>query len=72
MSSAEIKKLYAVSRRGFGSLPVLVKMGKTEWKTSIFPDSRSGTYILPIKAAVRRAEGAFEGEEMSFSITIAI
>ena len=34
----EIKEKYASSSRGFGSLPVEVKIGKTVWKTSIFPE----------------------------------
>lgn len=41
--------------RGFGSVRVLVTVGSTEWKTSIFP-SDDGTYSLPIKKAVRTAE----------------
>ena len=52
-----IRKRYAGPRRGFGAVRVRVKIGKTQWETSIFPDKRSGTYILPLKAAVRRAEG---------------
>src|SRR5690554_2427218 len=42
--------------RGFGSLRVEVTIGATVWRTSIFPDSSAGTYVLPIKKAVRQAE----------------
>lgn len=49
-------------KNGFGSIRVRVKTGKTAWDTSIFPDSRSGTYLLPVKASVRRAEGLEDGE----------
>lgn len=52
-------------KNGFGSIRVEVKVGKTVWGTSIFPDSRSGTYLLPIKASVRRAEGLEDGEKVS-------
>lgn len=41
---------------GFGSVRVLAQIGDTSWKTSIFPDKKSGSYILPVKAAVRNAE----------------
>jgi hypothetical protein len=57
-------------KRGWGSVRVRAHIGETTWDTSIFPDSRSGTYILPIKASVRRKEGVFEGDTVSFSITL--
>lgn len=43
-------------RRGFGSVRVDVTVGGTSWRTSIFPDSRTGTYMLPVKKEVRTAE----------------
>ncbi len=41
------------------------KIGKTNWRTSIFPDSKSGTYLLPVKATVRRVEGIDDGDTVS-------
>src|SRR3989338_8825357 len=60
--SALIKERYRGPRRGFGGIRVKVVLGKTKWATSIFPDSRSGTYLLPLKAAIRRAEDISEGD----------
>lgn len=68
--SVSIKKQFGTKKRGWGSLPVLVKVGKTNWNTSIFPDSTSGTYLLPVKATVRKAEGLFAGEDVDFSLKI--
>lgn len=48
--------------RGFGSLRVEVTLGATTWRTSIFPSKGQGTYVLPIKRAVRRAEGLTDGD----------
>lgn len=48
--------------RGFGSVPVRVGIGSSRWKTSIFPDSSTGCYSLPIKKPVRRAEGILPGD----------
>lgn len=48
-------------RVGFGSVRVQVTVGNTAWKTSVFPDKNSGSYLLPIKAAVRKAEGLQDG-----------
>jgi hypothetical protein len=67
--AATIKKAHGANRRGFGSLPVSVTLGKTRWNTSIFP-SKDGTYLLPLKAAVRSKEGAFQGERVKIFITI--
>lgn len=44
-------------RRGFGSVPVEVTVGATTWTTSIFPSKTESAYILPVKKAVRDAEG---------------
>ena len=68
--SAELKEKYAKMKRGFGSLRVRVTLGKTSWDTSIFPEKRSGTYLLPLKAAVRRAEGIQEGDTIQFTLAI--
>ncbi len=65
-----IKKEHGSNARGFGSLPVTVTIGKTFWNTSIFPDRRSGTYLLPLKAQVRKKEDIYADDTISFSIAI--
>ena len=42
--------------RGFGSVPVRASIGSSTWTTSIFPGA-DGRYVLPVKKAVRTAEG---------------
>lgn len=66
--SAKIKKTVKV-KRGFGSVRVEAKVGKTAWRTSIFPDSKSGTYVLPMKAQVRRAEAIEDGDVVLLKIS---
>lgn len=68
--SAVIKNLFGKNARGWGSLPVMVKIGKTVWDTSIFPDRKAGTYMLPVKAAVRKNEGLFDGDMISYSLKL--
>lgn len=68
----EIKEKYGKYAKGFGSLPVTVTIGKTIWQTSIFPDKYSGSYILPLKARVRKKEEIEAGEKVTFSIVIRI
>lgn len=54
--SAEIREIPR-PQRGFGSVRVEVRVGLSTWRTSIFPDSTQGAYVLPLKRAVREAEG---------------
>lgn len=68
--SALIKKTFGSLARGWGSLPVSATIGDTTWNTSIFPDSKSGTYLLPVKAVVRRAEGIVERDTVNVALTI--
>ena len=68
--SEEIKKLFGTKARGWGSLPVEITLGKTRWKTSIFPDKKSGTYLLPLKAAIRKKEGASYDGTVSFLLNV--
>lgn len=58
-------------RRGFGSVKVRVRIGATEWRTSVFPDKASGSYVLPVKKAVRTAQDVDIGDTASFEIDIA-
>jgi len=65
----EIKKEYIWPRRGFGAIPVYVTVGKTRWKTSIFPE-KGGAYVLPIKKSVRVAEAIHAGDTISLRIEV--
>jgi hypothetical protein len=65
-----IKEAFGALKQGWGSLPVTVTIGQTVWKTSIFPDSKSGSYLLPVKAEVRKKEKIGVGDTLTFSIEI--
>jgi hypothetical protein len=54
--SEEINDRFGDKKRGWGSLPAEVTIGKTRWQTSIFPDTKANTYLLPIKSDVRKKE----------------
>ena len=57
---AVMRKLELGRSRGFGSLKVRARIGESAWATSVFPDKVRG-WLLPVKAAVRKAEGLVEG-----------
>lgn len=66
----EVLDLAGPVARGFGSLRVEVSVGGTVWRTSIFPDSSSKTYVLPVKKAVRKAEGVQAGDRVHVHLRI--
>ncbi len=59
-----------VEPRGFGSVRVTATVGATTWSTSVFPDASSGSYVLPVKAAVRRAESLDEGAVVTVHLVV--
>lgn len=59
----------SVKKRGWGAVKVIAKIGKTKWSTSIFPQ-KSGAYILPIKADVRKKENILLEHEVEVTLVI--
>jgi hypothetical protein len=66
----ETRAVLASDRLGFGSIPVEVTIGATTWRTSLFPDSASESYVLPVKKAVRTVERLVEGDEVEVSLRV--
>jgi hypothetical protein len=70
--SEEIRDYAAtLPRAGFGSVRVAVRIGGTTWSTSIFPDAKTGVYVLPVKKSVRRWEHAEAGDTVTVSLEVA-
>ena len=68
----EIKTSLRGMRRGWGSLPVKATIGKTSWKTSIFPERKSASYVLPVKADVRKRENIEAGDTVVLALEVTI
>ena len=60
---------FAEQRRGFGSVRVEATIEGVTWRTSIFPQ-KSGGYILPIKADVRRRAGISADDEATVTLEL--
>jgi hypothetical protein len=69
-ASEEIRDLAGGSRRGFGSLRVRVTVRGSAWTTSIFPGGGGGSYVLPIKRAVRKAEALDVGDVATVTVEL--
>lgn len=63
--STEIRSKY---KTGFVKIEATV--GKTKWLTSLFPHKLSDSYLLCIKASVRKAEGVFAGDEIKVFVKL--
>lgn len=68
----QIKFIVNPKQVGFGSLRVVATIGETSWQTSIFPDGKRGTYLLPIKAQVRKKEKLEAGSKVSVALEISL
>ena len=68
MQSGDLKEISRLVTYGWGVSPVSVRIGKTEYQTSLFP--KDGLYIVPIKASVRKAEGLEEGDDVTIQLVV--
>ena len=57
-------------RHGFGSIRVEARIGGTSWDTSLFPDSTTGSLLLPVKRDVRLAERIGAGSSCAVTVNL--
>jgi hypothetical protein len=67
--SGEIRAHAFAGPRGFGSVRVEAVINGISWRTSVFP-LKSGGYILPVKAKVRRDAGIAAGDEVTVTVEL--
>ena len=58
-------------RKAFGSVKVSASIVGQRWSTSLFPDSKSGSYLLPVKKGIRTAAGISAGDEVDVELELA-
>lgn len=68
LQSRDLKSISNLVTYGWGVIPVHVRIGRTEFETSLFP--KDGLYLVPIKARVRKAEKLSEGDEISVRLEV--
>ena len=66
----EIEEVSRPVQRGFGSVRVRVTVGRTTWSTSLFPDNKAQSYLLPMKKPVRTAEGLRVGDQVDIELEL--
>ena len=53
---------------GWGMIPVAATIGATRWTTSMY--AKDGGYVLPLKDAIRRAEGIELGDVVDVALSL--
>lgn len=65
--SADLRAAARLLTYGWGVIPVRVRLGATEWTTSLFP--KGELYLVPIRKAVRLAENVEEGDTVALRLS---
>lgn len=64
----DLRAISGLVTYGWGVIPVQVRLGKSTWKTSLFP--KDGSYIVPIRASVRKAEQVGAGDNVRVRLEV--
>jgi hypothetical protein len=68
----DIEAAFGHRAAGFGSIRVEVTIGATTWQTSLFPDNKRATYLLPVKKPARIAESIVAGSRPEVGIRVLV
>lgn len=68
--SKEIRKYLQSEEEGWGRLKATAKIGDSEWNTAIWFDTKGNTYLLPLKAEIRKKECIEAGKNLEVIIWI--
>ena len=67
--AGEFRAQSLAQRGGFGSVRVEATIDDVTWRTSVFPQ-KSGGYILPVKAEVRRRANIAAGDDVMLTLDL--
>jgi hypothetical protein len=67
---AELDEVAAMVSYGWGMIPATVRIGGTEWTTSLWP--KDGGYVVPLRDAVRRAERIGDTDTVAVRLSVAV
>ena len=68
--SKEIRDSFKHLEEGWGRMKVTAKLGGSEWQTAIWFDTKQDTYLLPLKAKIRKKENVAPGENVDILILV--
>lgn len=63
-------RFYRAKHSGFGTVRVKVSIDETCWETSLFPDKKSDSFLLPIKASIRKKLSIVVGDRIDLMLQL--
>lgn len=66
----DIREVSKIVSYGWGVIPCSVTIGKTTITTSLFP--KQGSYLVPLKDALRKPEGLKVGDAVKVTLNVAV
>jgi len=69
-TAKEIRNFFKSEEEGWGRLKVTAKIGNSSWQTAIWFDTKSATYLLPLKAEIRKKENVTADKNTAVTLFI--
>ena len=66
--TTEIREDFKCLEEDWGRMKVTAKLGSSEWQTAIWFDTKQDTYLLPLKAKIRKQENVILGEDLQVTV----
>jgi hypothetical protein len=70
--SQKVRNNHFSAEEGWGRLKAQAQVGNTYWETSIWFDLKRSSYLLPIKAIIRKKEKLVIGKAVSLKLVIKV
>lgn len=67
---ADVVAEQGAGNKAFGSVKVTADIGGHSWQTSLFPDTKAGSYLLPVKKAVRTNASISAGDQVEVRLEL--
>jgi hypothetical protein len=68
--SKEIRTYLKSEEQGWGRMKATAQIGRSEWETAIWFDTKANTYILPLKSEIRKKENVVVGKKLTVTVTV--
>lgn len=68
--STEIRTHFKWQEEGWGRLKARAKIGSSEWDTAIWFDTKRSSYLLPLKAVIRKKEGIEVNQTIQITLLV--
>jgi hypothetical protein len=68
--SKEIRTYLKNEEQRWGRMKAKAQIGRSEWETAIWFDTKANTYILPLKSEIRKKENVVVGKKITVTVTV--